>query len=710
MKAVPSNPLHMNMRLRGTDNQSRSRIPFLWLSTLYRVFLAGILLAFVSTGFGQLVISPISGITNCITQVGSSKFKVWGAQGKVITWSASSDNKRLIPDGNILIHLQGTANGTNTYLVAVFPVDFWTGGTAKITLEATDEVGQKASGSFYVVIVATYCDPILQGPITIPEGAPVAANAQPYPSTTKVSGLDGYVTGVEVTLFDVSHGFPADIDILLVSPDNKATILLAHAGGSTPIAGARISIADGGEVLQATDSLENFGRYAPASFASSLDFGVPNVAASSYMTNFASLTGVGTHPNGDWSLYVQDNTYPIGGLIYGWNLTLRTSPTFAPGSVADRQTPENSTLVVPITVVSQNFFPVSFSVYASAGTSSPTNTSLADQFNLVSSLQITNNGGGQHTLIITTTPNLPSSVTNVDGTVPILLQVSDGTATNTASFILTVLFSNQPPVIAPIANQSTSVDTTITVPLDITDPDTSLDQLDISAISDDPAMLAAITAANDGTNVSATLTVAKCLSGTSIITVSARDSTNTTIATFSLTVLAPEAPVLTPIADIANTNKETTSFSVPLDISSPVTPIGALTITGISSDTNLVSAVDIVVTQSGAATANLTLVSNKTGVATITIRVSDCVTKATQSFKVIVPAPTPATLAATVEGNALKITFTGGAGTAYTIQHTTDFETWTVVATVTADEEGKGSYDVNLDSSAEAGFYRMIIK
>ena len=268
------------------------------------------------------VISAIPGTTNSATAFASTTFKVWDPQGAPLTLTGLSDNKRLIPDANISIIQTATANGTNTYQLTVLPAGVET-GVAKITVEANDNVGQKANASFFAQVNPAPVFLNADGAILIPEGAPVAATAQPYPSRTIVSGLDGYVTGVKVTLLGLSHIYPSDIDVLLVSPDNKATILLAHAGGSTPVVSARISIADGGTTLNVSDALQNFGQYAPASFGSGLDFGVPNVPASSYKTNLTSLTGAGTHPNGDWSLYVRDNTYPIGGLISGWILTSR---------------------------------------------------------------------------------------------------------------------------------------------------------------------------------------------------------------------------------------------------------------------------------------------------------------------------------------------------------------------------------------------------
>src|SRR4051812_29686061 len=47
----------------------------------------------------------------------------------------------------------------------------------------------------------------------------------PYPSTIAVSGLSGTVTKVTVTLTDLNHPFPDDIDILLVGPTGVKTVL-----------------------------------------------------------------------------------------------------------------------------------------------------------------------------------------------------------------------------------------------------------------------------------------------------------------------------------------------------------------------------------------------------------------------------------------------------------------------------------------------------
>jgi len=277
------------------------------------------------------------------------------------------------------------------------------------------------------------------------------------------------------------------------------------------------------------------------------------------------------------------------------------------------------------------------------------------------------------------------------------------------AFKVTVTPVDYPPSIATVPPKTTTNNMPIIVPLTITDPDTALNQLTVTAVSSDIQLVTSIVVANNGTNVSATLNVAECKTGLANITVTVKDNVNTVTNTFQLTVAAQQPPVIENIADITNTNTALTVIEVPLDIESPLKPITALTITGSSSNTNLVSSVNIVVTGTNA-TANLVLVSGKKGVSTISIGVSDCVNTVTETFKYIVPEPTPATMSATVEDGVLTISLTGGAGTTYTIQNSIDLVTWTDVTTVTADGAGKASYEINLAGKPNRGFYRTVIK
>ncbi len=68
--------------------------------------------------------------------------------------------------------------------------------------------------------------------------------ATPYPSMINVSGLVGLVTKATVTLTNLSHTYPCDIDILLVSPTGQKSYLMAKCGSSYTINNVTLTFDD----------------------------------------------------------------------------------------------------------------------------------------------------------------------------------------------------------------------------------------------------------------------------------------------------------------------------------------------------------------------------------------------------------------------------------------------------------------------------------
>ena len=54
--------------------------------------------------------------------------------------------------------------------------------------------------------------------------------ASPYPSTINVSGVTGRVSKVTVALNGLTHTFPQDVNVLLVSPGGSNVLLMSHTG------------------------------------------------------------------------------------------------------------------------------------------------------------------------------------------------------------------------------------------------------------------------------------------------------------------------------------------------------------------------------------------------------------------------------------------------------------------------------------------------
>ncbi len=68
--------------------------------------------------------------------------------------------------------------------------------------------------------------------------------ASPYPSTINVSGLAGLVTKATVTLTNLNHTWPSDIDALLVSPTGQKSYLMAKCGSSFTINNVTLTFDD----------------------------------------------------------------------------------------------------------------------------------------------------------------------------------------------------------------------------------------------------------------------------------------------------------------------------------------------------------------------------------------------------------------------------------------------------------------------------------
>jgi hypothetical protein len=161
--------------------------------------------------------------------------------------------------------------------------------------------------------------------------------ASPYPSSIDVSGLQGVVGKATVTLTNLTHTFPDDIDILLVAPDGTALALMSDAGGGLPVNSvtltfddvAATSLPDEGQIVSGTFKPSNYfgnnnGSTEPDVFPS------PNTAVAPFGTTLGGFTGL--DPNGTWNLYVVDDFPAVdgGSIGAGWTLTL-DGPTLAPG-------------------------------------------------------------------------------------------------------------------------------------------------------------------------------------------------------------------------------------------------------------------------------------------------------------------------------------------------------------------------------------------
>jgi subtilisin-like proprotein convertase family protein len=162
--------------------------------------------------------------------------------------------------------------------------------------------------------------------ITIPAGAPGTSSgaATPYPSNITAAGLSGTVSKVTVTLTNLNHSYPDDVDILLVGPGGQKLLLMSDVGGDPNLINANLTFDDTGPPPPDTTQISS-GTFSPTNSGEGDTFSAP-APAGPYLDPQRLAVFNGTNPNGVWSLYVVDDAgEDSGSIIGGWSLSITTA-------------------------------------------------------------------------------------------------------------------------------------------------------------------------------------------------------------------------------------------------------------------------------------------------------------------------------------------------------------------------------------------------
>jgi subtilisin-like proprotein convertase family protein len=171
-------------------------------------------------------------------------------------------------------------------------------------------------------------------PITINDNAPATS----YPSTIVVSGQVGTINEAGVIIRDLTHTFPDDIDMMLVSPAGTRVMLHSDAGLDVNVSALDYGIVssqvfDGAHIPDSTVITSRF--YLPADYGATLEVMPPPAPAGVYYVSTFAFAG--ENPNGTWSLYVRDDASgDVGTIAGGWELLMdindRNLVTTVPGT------------------------------------------------------------------------------------------------------------------------------------------------------------------------------------------------------------------------------------------------------------------------------------------------------------------------------------------------------------------------------------------
>ncbi|NQD36667.1 hypothetical protein HPT27_06490 [Permianibacter sp. IMCC34836] len=230
-------------------------------------------------------------------------------------------------------------------------------------------------------------------------------------------------------------------------------------------------------------------------------------------------------------------------------------------------------------------------------------------------------GGSCAARTITATP-----AANQFGSSTITVTVSDGTTTDTDTYVVTVNSVNDAPSISDISDQGTSEDTPLgPIAFSISDIETAAGSLVVSASSSNQTLIPNANISFGGSGGSRTLSLTPALdqTGSATITVSVFDGVDTSSDTFVVLVSAVnDNPTISNISN--QSSNEDNSNTVSFTVADNETAAGSLTVSATSSNTALVPNSNLVFGGSGA-NRNLTAtpLANQNGSSTITVTVRD---------------------------------------------------------------------------------------
>jgi uncharacterized repeat protein (TIGR01451 family) len=298
---------------------------------------------------------------------------------------------------------------------------------------------------------------------------PFIGAATPYPAVIQVSNLQGVVSRVSVTLSNFTHGFPDDVDILLVGPAGERVVLMSDAGGGVAVNNLTLVLDDAAEAALPDTATLTAGTFRPANHEDQngpADAWPAPAPAAPHAGELAEF--LGTNPNGAWSLFVTDDTGGDAGQIAGgWSLRIET--------VAPLNDSADLTLVATAStnqIVAGNFLTYLLTV-SNKGPDTATSVLLSNAvpsgaklFNAFQSQGSLINAGGvlfaqlgaldsgaKATLTVIVSPFLSGPLTNVGAAS--LAETDYALANNRAAVLVDVLPAPQP-VLGPVTGVGTN--------------------------------------------------------------------------------------------------------------------------------------------------------------------------------------------------------------------------------------------------------------
>jgi hypothetical protein len=479
---------------------------------------------------------------------------------------------------------------------------------------------------------------------------------------------DGHIAGYNVYYGNAPHSYPNEVPV----------------GNSlaTTISG----LADGKTYFVSVTAVDDTGI--ESDFSDEITYSTPGVNQSPTISGIPTQTGLMNQTKSGISFTISDpetaasslslsavssvtSLVPNANIVFGGtgqNRTVTITPatgqtgsTLITLTVGDGTNTASSSFTLDIQQPSVNTAPTISSISAQAGTvnqataplpftigdaetaaSSLTLSAVSSVTTLVPNANITFGGSGANRTV-TVTP-----ATGKTGSTQITISVSDGTNSANTSFSFTVqaTATNTPPTISAISTQTSTVNQSIAaIPFTIGDAQTAASSLGLSAVSSVTSLIpnANIVFGGSGQNRTVTITPVADQTGSSQITITVNDGTNSANSSFTVTIQPAAANTPPTISAIANQAGYVSHAVGPIafTVNDSTTPAASLAVSAVSSDQSLVPNASIALGGTGQnRTVTITPTPGQTGTANITVSVSDGIASAQSSFVLSISQPT----------------------------------------------------------------------
>ncbi len=159
--------------------------------------------------------------------------------------------------------------------------------------------------------------------ITIPSDAPANASIFPTTLTFAATSIPTPPTALRVTLTGLTHSFPNDLDIFLMAPNGQVAVVMSDAGGSGPgVSNVDLTFSDAAS--SAVPDGPASGTYLPTDITVGDPDTLPPGMVGPLASNLNALLAGGTE--GEWKLFVSDDTGGEGGGLTSWSLEFDYTP------------------------------------------------------------------------------------------------------------------------------------------------------------------------------------------------------------------------------------------------------------------------------------------------------------------------------------------------------------------------------------------------